>query len=85
MVDVENVYKYFKQCTNVYKCLYISVYQAWAKCIHIRIYMYSNTFLKVFVFVFEYFCQKYKVFEYIPKVFVFMNTFTNIFEIFHFV
>ena len=35
-------------------------------------YSYSNTFLKVFVF------------KYISKVFVFMNTFMNTFNIFHF-
>ena len=41
-------------------------------------------FLKVFVF--EYFCEKCKVFvfEYISKVFVFMNTFMNTFNIFQF-
>ena len=58
--------------------------QAWAKCI--RIHKYSNTFLKVFIFVFEYFCEKCKVFvfEYISKVFAFMNTFMNTFNIFQF-
>ena len=60
--------------------------QAWAKCI--RIHKYSNTFFKVFIFVFEYFCEKCKVFvfvfKYISKVFVFMNTFMNILNIFHF-
>ena len=63
-------------------------YQAWAKCIRIRIHKYSNTFFKVFIFVFEYFCEKCKlfvfVFEYISKVFVFMNTFRNTFNIFQF-
>ena len=32
--------------------------QALVKCIRIRIHKYSNTLLKVFVF--EYFCEKYK-------------------------
>ena len=63
-------------------------HQAWAKCIRIRIHKYSNTFFKVFIFVFKYFCEKCKVFifvfEYISKVFVFMNTFMNIFNIFQF-
>ena len=60
--------------------------QAWAKCICIRIHKYSNTFFKVFIFVFVYFCEKCKVFvfKYISKVFVFMNTFMNTFNIFQF-
>ena len=60
----------------------MSADQAWAKCI--RIHSYSNTFFKVFIF--EYFCEKCKVFvfEYISKVFVFMNTFMNTFNIFQF-
>ena len=59
-----------------------SIQQAWAKCI--RIHKYLNTFLKVFVF--EYFSEKCKVFvfKYISKVFVFMNTFMNTFNIFRF-
>ena len=57
--------------------------QAWAICVRIRIHEYSNTLFRVFVFIFKYFCKTRKVFvfEYIAKVFVFMNTFTNTFEI----
>ena len=40
------------------------------------------------LYIFEYFCEKCKVFvfvfEYIPKVFTFMNTFMNTFENFPF-
>ena len=62
----------------------MALQQAWAKCICIHICKYLNTFLKVFVF--EYFCEKCKVFVsntfhkyHIPEYFY------EYFCIFHFV
>ena len=73
-----------KNYVGARECAMAGLQQAWAKCI--RIHKYSNTFLKVFVF--KYFCEKCKVFvflfKYTSNVFIFMNTFMNTFNIFHF-